>query len=174
LSQGTYNGTITITSGVAANSPQLVGVTLQVSAVPTNNEIGVTCSPSSGKTGETVNCSIYIYGNINAIDKGFGLEFFFDDSMFDYVGTNGGSLTGNWAIGAGYVSDSGKVTLGGYPGLADPIQVGSSGTIAVVVLRVTGGTYPNGQQSTITIRAYADDIAGMRNEPSSTTFTYNK
>jgi len=54
------------------------------------------------------------------------------------------------------------------------IPAGSSGTIIMVTLRVTGGTYNNGQQSQIIIQSYVDDIAGMRPEPASTTFTYRK
>lgn len=172
LGQGTYNGTITITSSTADNSPQRVGVTLQVTAIPTNNEIGVTCSPNSGVTGTTVNCSIYVYGNVKSISA-FGLQLIFDTSMFEYVGTNKGSLTGGWAYVDGSPS-SGTATVGGFAGGGDSIAAGSSGTLAVVVLRVTGGAYSNGQQSTITIRSYTDDIAGMKSEPASTTFTYNK
>ena len=172
LGQGTYNGTITITSGAAVNSPQQVGVTLQVAAIPTNNEISVSCSPNQGLTGATVNCPISILGNLRSISS-FGLQFTFDTNMFDYVGTNKGTLAGDWAYIDGN-NVSGTVTIGGFAGSGSPIPVGSSGTIAVIVLRVTGGTYPNGQQSTITIRAYSDDLAGMTPEPATTTFTFRR
>jgi hypothetical protein len=172
LGQGTYNGTITITSSAAANSPQLVGVTLTVTSIPTNNEIGVICSPGSGVTGTTVNFSVYVYGNLNSISA-FGLQLTFDTSMFQYVGTDKGSLTGGWAYVDGS-NASGTVTVGGFAGGGSAIPTGSSGTIAVVVLRVTGGSYPDGQQSTITIKSYSDDVAGMKPEPASTTFTYKK
>jgi len=172
LGEGTYSGTLTIAAPGASNSPQLVGVTLQIASIPTNNEIGVTCNPSSGKTGDTVSCSIYIYGNTKSLSA-FGLQLKFDTSMFEYVGTNKGSLTGSWAYVDGSHS-SGTVTLGGFAGGASPIPVGSSGTLAVVVLRVTGGSYPNGQKSTITIDSYTDDVSGMKPEPAATTFTYQK
>jgi len=172
LGQGTYNSMITITSRNAANSPQQVSVTLQVTAIPTNNEIRVSCSPSEGPTGTTVNVAISILGNINEITS-FGLQLSFDTNMFQYIGTIKGSLTETWSYVDGN-NVSGTVTIGGLTGSGSPISKGSSGTIAVVTLKVTGGSYSNGQQSQITIRSYADDIAGMKPEPASATFTYRK
>ena len=93
--------------------------------------------------------------------------------MFQYVGTAKGSLTGSWTYVDGNDS-GGTVTLGGFSGSGSTIAVGSSGTIAIVTLRVTGGSYGNGQTSVVTIRSYADDISGMSPEPATTTFTYLK
>jgi len=172
LAVGSYNGIITITSPNASNSPLQVTVALRVGAVPTNNEIRVSCNPSQGVTGTTVNVPISIIGNLNDIAS-FGLELTFDTNMFQYVGTGKGSLTGNWTYLDGNLV-GGTVTIGGLSGAGSVIPTGSSGTIAVVTLRVTGGTYSNGQQSQIVVQSYADDIAGMQPEPSSTTFTYRK
>lgn len=169
---GTYTGTLTITAPGAANSPQLVSVTLQITSVPTNNEIGVTCNPGSAKAGDTVNCSVYIYGNTKSI-AAFGLLLKYDTAMFDYLGVNKGSLTGSWASVDGS-NASGTVTCGGFAGVGSTIPTGSSGTLIVIVLRVTGGSYPNGQKSTITIDSYTDDVAGMKPEPATTTFTLQK
>jgi hypothetical protein len=172
LGVGTYNGTITITGQGAANSPQQVSVTLQVTGIPTNNEIRVGCNPNQGSTGTTVNCPISIVGNLNEI-AAFGLQLVFDTNMFEYVGTSKGSLTGDWSYIDGN-SISGTVTIGGLSGSGNPIPTGSSGTLVVVVLKVTGGSYPNGQQSTVIIQAYTDDVAGMKPEPAAATFTYKK
>jgi hypothetical protein len=132
----------------------------------------VSCSPSEGPTGTTVNVPISIIGNLNEIAS-FGLQLTFDTNMFQYVGTSTGSLTGNWTYVDGN-NVSGTVTIGGLAGSGSTISGGSSGSIAVVTLKVTGGSYSNGQQSQITIQSYADDIAGMKPEPASTTFTYRK
>ena len=172
LGQGTYNGTIIITDSGASNSPQQVSVTLQVTGIPTNNEISVCCSPNSGVTGTTVNCPIAIQGNVADLSA-FGLQLVFDTNMFEYVGINKGSLTGDWTYIDGN-NVSGTVTIGGLSGTGSTIPTGSSGTIVIVVLRVTGGSYPNGQQSTITIQAYMDDVAGLTPEPATATFTYRK
>jgi len=172
LSQGTYNGTITIASAGAINSPQQVSVTLQVTGVPTNNEISVSCNPNQAYAGTTVNCPIAILGNLQGVSS-FGLQLTFDTNMFEYVRTDKGTLTGDWAYIDGN-NISGTVTIGGFAGSGSAIPIGSSGTIAVVVLRVTGGSYPNGQQSTITIRGYSDDLAGMTPEPATATFTFRK
>jgi hypothetical protein len=172
LAVGVYNGMITITSSNATNSPQQVGVTLRVGSIPTNNEIRVSCSPSEGRTGATISVPVSIVGNINEI-LSFGLELTFDSNMFQYVGTSKGSLTGSWAYVDGN-NVGGTVTIGGLAGAGNLIPMGSSGTIAVVTLKVTGGSYSNGQQSQIIIQGYADDIVGMKPEPASATFTYRK
>jgi hypothetical protein len=172
LGRGTYGGTITIAGSGASNSPQQVGVTLQVNAVPTDNEISVSCNPNQGNTGATINGPIAILGNINSLSA-YGLQLTFDPNMFEYVGTNKGSLTGDWSYIDGN-NVSGTVTIGGLTGSGTTIPAGSSGTIAVIVLRVTGGSYGNGQQSTMTIRTYTDDVAGMKPEPATTMFTYRK
>jgi hypothetical protein len=172
LAQGNYNGTITIASPGVANSPQVVGVMLQVTAPGGSNQIGVSCSPSQGGTGTTVSFPISISGNAKAISS-FGLQLTFDTAMFQYVGAAKGSLTGDWTYIDGNDS-SGTVTVGGFSGSGSTVPAGSSGTIAIVTLRVTGGTYSDGQQSQITIRSYADDISGMTPEPATTTFSYRR
>jgi len=170
--QGTYTATITISCPEATNNPQRVDVTLRVAAIPTNNEISVACNPSTGSTGTTVSVPISIYGNIRSISA-FGLQLSFDTNMFEYLGTSKGSLTGSWAFVDGN-NISGTVTIGGFAGSGNTIPSGSEGSLAVVSLRVTGGSYPNGQQSQLTIRNYTDDIAGMKPEPATTIFTYRK
>ncbi len=172
LGQGTYSAAITISSSKATNSPQSVGVTLQVAAIPTNNEIWVSCVPSSATAGTTISVPISILGNIKSIST-FGLQLAFDTNMFDYVGTSKGDLTGSWAFVDGN-NQSGTVTIGGLAGGASPIPAGSQGSLATVTLRVTGGSYPDGRQSQITIRNYTDEIAGMKPEPATTTFTLRK
>jgi len=172
LSQGTYTATITISCPEATNSPQRVDVTLRVATIPTNNEISIACIPSSGYTGTTVSVPISILGNLKSIST-FGLQLTFDTNMFEYVGTSKGSLTGSWAFVDGN-NISGTVTIGGFAGSGIPIPRGSEGSLAVVSLRVTGGSYSNGQQSQLTIRNYTDEIAGMKPEPAITIFTYRK
>jgi hypothetical protein len=172
LAAGVYNGMITITSLHATNSPQQVGVTLRVGSIPTNNEIRVSCSPSEGRTDTTVSIPISIVGNTNEI-LSFGLQLTFDTNMFQYVGTSKGSLTGSWAFIDGN-NISGTVTIGGLAGSGSTIPKGSTGSLVIVTLKVTGGSYSNGQQSQIVIQAYTDDIAGMKPEPASATFTYRK
>jgi len=170
--EGTYIALIAITSPNATNSPQQVGVTLWVTTIPTNNEISVACIPGEGYAGTTVSVPISILGNLSEIAT-FGLQLTFDTNMFDYVGIAKGNLTGSWAFVDGN-NISGTVTIGGLAGSGSPIPAGSAGSLAVVTLRVTGGSYGNGQQSQVTIQGYADDIAGMKPEPATTTFALRK
>lgn len=172
LSQGSYSGTITITSSGAVNSPQTVGIALQITPAGGANQIGVSCSPSQAQTGTTVSFPIDISGNSSAISS-FGVQLTFDTNMFDYVGTSKGSLTGSWTYIDGNAS-GGTVTVGGFAGSGSAVGAGSSGTIAVVTLKVTGGSYSDGKQSVVSISSYADDISGMKPEPATTTFTYKK
>ena len=174
LAKGTYTGTITISSPNAANSPQTVHVTLEISQVQTNNEIAVSCSPTSGKTGAVIDVPITILGNTQLI-KAFGLEVTYDATMFDFVSVSKGSLTGNWGTVIGTVVSPGRVRIGGYVG--DPsfaIPVGSSGSIVILKLKVTCSACNDGKQSQVCIENFTDDIVGMKLAPGCTTFTYRK
>lgn len=175
LAEGNYDGTITVSAPDASNNPQLVPVSLRVGTAPppsTDNRISISCKPSSGGTGTTVSIPISIRGNLQAISS-FGLELTFDANLFDYVNTKKGSLTGSWAFVDGNAS-GGVVTVGGLAGSGSTIPKGSTGTIAIVTLRVTGAGYSDGHVSQLTIRSYSDDISGMQPEPASTSFTYRK
>lgn len=174
LSKGTYRAAITISSPGAANSPQTVNVTLVVSEIPTNNEIAISCSPTSGQTGAAIDFPITILGNTSEI-KAFGLEVTFDATMFELVSVSKGTLTGNWAQVTGNLVSVGKVRIGAWAG--DPavaVRVGSSGSIALLRLRVTCSGCSDGKQSQTCMSSFTDDIVGMRPAPGCTTFTYRK
>lgn len=177
LSKGSYEGTITISSADATNSPQSVRISLEIGDSPptpppsTDNAIFITCDPSSGGSGTLVSIPVSIRGNLRDIET-FGLELTFDSNLFQYQSTSTGNLTGGWMVDSG---GSGSIlTVGGLKGSANAIPVGSIGTIAVVILRVTGTGYSNGYQSQITIRGYIEDIQGMQPDPCSTSFTYRQ
>jgi hypothetical protein len=162
LTEGTYEGTITVTSDEASNSPERITINLEISGQPpppTDNRISIACGPASGGTGTFVSVPISIRGNLQRIST-YGLEFTFDSNLFQYQGTSKGTLTGSWAVVDGNVSAPGTLTIGGFAGSASAIPAGSVGTIAVVSLRVTGAGYSDGHQSQVTIRAYSDDISG--------------
>lgn len=177
LGKGSYEGTIIIGSVEASNSPQHVRISLEVSDSPpipppsADNAIYITCDPSSGGPGTVVSIPVSIRGNINAISS-FGLNLQFDSGLFEYQSTAVGTLTGAWALVDGHVSSPGNITLGGFAGSGNSIPAGSTGTIAVVTLRVTGTGYSSGHVSQITISSLADDISGM--QPSSTSFTFRQ
>jgi hypothetical protein len=179
LAKGSYDGTITVGSADASNSPQRVRISLKISDNPpnpppsTDNRISIACSPASGGTGTVVSIPVSIRGNLQSIST-FGLELTFDSNLFEYVNTSKGSLTGNWAMVDGNLSGSGTVTIGGFAGSANAIPVGSVGSIAVLTLRVTGAGYSDGHQSQVTIRSYSDDISGMQPDPYSMSFTFRQ
>jgi hypothetical protein len=173
LSNGTYSGLITISSPNATNSPQTVAVTLEIGQIPTNNQISISCSPTSGKTGATIDFPISILGNTQEI-KAFGMDVTFDTTVFEFVRVDPGNLTSTWGAGfAGFLRSPGLVKIGGYGGTVS-IPVGSSGTLAVLKLRVTCGTCIDGKQSQVCIGSFTDDIVGMTMAPGCATFTYRK
>jgi hypothetical protein len=179
LGEGSYDGTITVTSADASNSPQRIRIGLEISDNPVNpppstdNAIFISCNPSSGVTETTVSIPVSISGNLNSIST-FGLDLEFDSNLFEYKSTGQGTLTGDWAMVDGNLAGAGRVTVGGFSGSGSTVPIGSVGTIAVVTLKVTGTGYTDGHLSQITIKSYADDISGMRTDPSTTSFTYHK
>jgi hypothetical protein len=173
LPQGTYNATISIADPKASNSPQHIQVSLDIGALPSGNEIWVSCNPSSGKTDTLVTIPISIRGNTREIGV-FGLEFTFDSKMFLFQKVEKGNLTGNWAAVDGNEASSGVVQIGGFRGGGSVIPKGSTGTLAVVTLKVTGTSYADNTQSQVTIRSYMDDISGMNPQPATAAFTYKK
>jgi len=178
LSAGTHNGTITITDPKATNSPQQVNVTLEISEQPpppppppppTTNEVGISISPSSGPTGTIVTLTIFVDGNTSEISSAFGLELNYNTSIFQYLDTSAGDLTGSWAAVDGGAS-GGTITVGGFRGSGSIIPVSSQGSIAVVRLSVI---YSGSSQSTqITLGNLVDDLVGMTINPGSVWFTY--
>jgi hypothetical protein len=177
MAVGNYDGAITVSADDAKNSPQFVTVSLRVSTTApppppsTNNWISVWCNPSSGGTGTTVSVSISIDGNLQVIET-FALTLTFDPLLFNYGNTTSGNLTGGWFVDGN--ASGGVVTIGGARFSASPIPVGSSGTIAVVTLTVTGASYSDGYVSQLTIGSLNDGISGMQPHPGTASFTYRK
>jgi len=170
---GTYFGTIIIDDPNATNSPHGVDVKLELTAPMGDNRISISCSPSSASKDTIIDVPVKIEGNLNEIQV-FGLDLHFDTNMFAFHSCSKGNLTGSWAAVAGNEISAGVVRCGGFAGSASPISIGSQGTIAVIKLRVTGDSYPNGQQSQLEITNYADHISGMGPDPARATFTLQK
>jgi hypothetical protein len=171
LAKGTYNATIRVTDPEASNSPQEVRVNLEMreDAPPpppsTENKIYLVQKKNSGGNGTSVTYEIWIDGNTSAISA-FGLKLTFDDTVFDYVGFNSGSVC-SWSDG-NQVSP-GVVNIGGYGG-TQSIPVGSTGSIAKVTLKVNCGGC-SGQTPSTCIGNFTDDIVGMVQGALCRTFT---
>ncbi len=176
LKEGNYKGTITIKDPKATNSPQKVDVSLEISKKPstepplTNNEVGISISPSSGGTGTIVTVTVSIIGNTSSIPSAFGLVLHYDAAIFQYQGTSKGSLTSSWAAVDGGAS-AGTLTVGGFRGSGGIIPIGSQGSVAVVRFKVIySGTTDRTTQ--ITMNNLIDDFSGMTAKPASVGFTY--
>lgn len=171
LNAGSYNGILSVIDSEASNSPFAVKVNLTINSKVSDNKISISCDPGSGGTNTIVEIPVSIYGNAEEISD-FGLELTFDSSIFAYHSIEKGSLSSSWAYIDGNEISSGKVKVGGFGGTA-AISKGSSGTIAVVKLKVTSAASSD-SQTQIAIQSYIDGIAGMRPEPASVKFTYKK
>jgi len=173
ISEGNYNGNITISDPNAGNSPYTVSVTVEISSPLTDNEISISCEPRSGETGTMVTIPVAINGNINEI-RAFGFELTYDTTMFEYQNVSKGDLTADWGVVDGNEISSGTVIIGALAAQADPILAGGIGSIVNVTLKATCAGCINGQQSQICIQDYTDGIAGMTPEPACAIFTYRK
>jgi hypothetical protein len=173
LGAGVRQAIITVTDPKASNSPQQVDVTLDISPLPTDNKISISCNPDSGQINTIVTVPISITGNLSEIDV-FGLDFAFDQNMFQYQGIAKGNLTGTWAAVDGNSIGPGTLRIGGFAGSGSLVPVGSVGSIAVITLKVVGVSYNDGYRSQLNVKTYTDDISGMTPEPALTYFTFRK
>jgi hypothetical protein len=173
MSEGNYNGNITISDSEAGNSPYEVSVSIGINSPLTDNEISISCDPRSGETGTSVTIPVAIKGNTNEI-RAFGLKLTYDPSMFEYQSVSKGDLTANWGVVDGNEIGSGTVIIAVIAAQAEPISEGGVGSIIKVSLRVTSSGCLNGQQSQICIQDYTDDISGMTPQPTCAIFTYRK
>ena len=175
LGEGTYRGTITISDPNASNSPQTVDVTLRITTNPppaTDNNVTLAINRTSGSSGDIVIVTIGIKGNLQPI-KDFGMDLTYDGAMFDFVSSSKGKLTGNWGLVRAYSPSSGLVKVGGAAFGGTPIAVGSTGSLIIVRLRVTGGSLSDGALSAFSVSTFTDDIQGM-GVPNQRWFTLRK
>jgi len=94
--------------------------------------------------------------------------------MFEFQRVNKSTLTNNWGLLNGNEYSPGIIRIGGAAFSGTPIAIGSSGSIALVTLKVTCSSCINDDTSQITIDGLTDDISLMTVSPSSVTFTYTE
>ena len=138
-----------------------------------DNSLLISCNPSSGGIGTIVDLKISIMGNSKEI-KSFGLEMTFDPAVFQYQSTNKSDITASWATVDGNETSPGKVIIGGFMGSGIPVPAGSSGSLAIIKIKVIYDGNDDGFSRQISIKNYIDDIGGMKSALSSTTFTFKK
>lgn len=138
-----------------------------------DNSLKLSCNPIIGGTGIVVDLNISFIGNSREI-KSFGLEMTFDPAVFQYQGTHKSDLTASWASVDGNETSPGKLIIGGFTGSGNPVPAGSSGSLAIVKIKVIYNGSDDGFSSSISIKNYSDDIVGLQPEPSSTSFTFKK
>jgi hypothetical protein len=139
----------------------------------TCGNIAVVPTPSTGTYDDDIDITINISNNTCEVSA-LGFDLFYDTSMFSYQGiTTQNCLTSDWSMLDAYEISSGHVRVGGYAGSGSYIQPSENGSIAVITLKVICqcGVCPDGQQSTITIDDYRDDLSSYVSEPAQGIFT---
>jgi hypothetical protein len=139
----------------------------------TCGSIGVVPTPSTGTYNDNISIHIKISNNTCAISA-FGFDLYYDSSMFSFQGvTAQNCLTSDWSMLDAYELSSGHIRVGGYVGTGSYIQPSENGSLAVVTLKVICqcGVCTDGQQSTITINDYMDDLSSYVSEPAQGIFT---
>ena len=135
--------------------------------------VAIQLSPSTATSGDEIEVQVNITGNQCEISS-FGFDLLFDTGMFTYVGLEGQStLTADWSMLDGNEINPGQVRIGGYSGTGTNVPTGQNGTLIKIKLEVSGqcGTYPDGQQSTITLDSYFDDLTAYLPQSVQDTFT---
>lgn len=133
--------------------------------------VSVSCDPSSGVTDDVIQVNVSIDGNTEEVSA-FGFDFIYDTNVFQYESVSKGTLTAEWFAVDGNEITPGTITVGGFAGFVS-IPPGSSGSLAVINLRVTCNGCANCQDSQPCVDNYLDGIAGLTPEPSCTTFTFS-
>jgi hypothetical protein len=139
---------------------------IDIIAVEQDNDISdiyLKLNPHTGTTGNIIKISIEISNNIQEINA-FGLDFFYDDSLFTVKSIKKGSLTSDWSMIGGDEADSGKITLGGIAGGGQPIYEDSKGTLVRIWLKVKCDSLLEETPSEVKIENYKDGILAFSPE----------
>lgn len=135
--------------------------------------VALQLTPDSATSGDEIEVLVNISGNQCEISS-FGFDLFYDTGMFTYVGLEGqNTLTADWSMLDGNEINPGQVRIGGYSGTGTNVTTGQDGTLIKITLEVSGqcGTYPDGEQSTVTIDSYFDDLTSYLPQSAQVTFT---
>lgn len=136
--------------------------------------VEVVLTPSTGIYGEEIKVYINISNNQCEMCY-FGFDLFYETSMFSFQGIERENcLTSDWSTVDGYEITPGQVRVGGFAGSASCIQPTENGCLVKVKLKVTCqcGVCPDGQQSTITIDSYWDQLESYEPQPAQGIFTF--
>jgi len=145
----------------------------ETSTNPTAAGISASFNPSSATPDTVVSFTVAIAANSKEI-RSFGGEVAFDTGMFAYQGVAKGSLTGSWALIDGNETSPGVVRLGGSVGGGTAVAANSTGSLFEVRLKVTGGSYGNGQQNRVCLTQFTDDLTQFTSGEACATFTLRK
>ncbi len=137
-------------------------------------DAAVVPTPSSGVYGDEIKIDINISNNQCQMDA-FGFDLFYETSIFSYQGIETlNCLTADWSTVDAVEISPGQVRVGGFAGSGSSIAPADNGSLVAVKLKVTC-QYPNcldGQQSTVTIDTYTDELASYSPQPAQGTFTF--
>lgn len=139
----------------------------------TCGSVDLTLTPAFGTYEDEIQVNVNISNNQCGMTS-LGFDFFYDTSMFSYLGVEAQNcLTADWSMIDGYEVSPGQIRIGGYSGSGTEIQSTDNGCLVRIRLQVVTQCTPgmDGQQSTLTIDAYIDDMETYVPQPAQTDFT---
>jgi hypothetical protein len=136
--------------------------------------VEVVPTPSTGLYGDEILISINISNNQCQMCA-LGFDLFYETSMFSYQGIETlNCLTSDWSTVDADEISPGQVRIGGFAGSGSCIESTDNGCLVKVKLQVVCQCpgCMDGQQSTITIDSYTDELASFEPQPAQGTFTF--
>lgn len=136
--------------------------------------VEVVPTPSTGLYGDEILVSINISNNQCQMCA-LGFDFYYETSMFSYQGIETlNCLTSDWSTVDADEISPGQVRIGGFAGSGSCIESTDNGCLVKVKLKVVCQCpgCMDGQQSTITIDSYTDELASFEPQPAQGTFTF--
>jgi len=135
--------------------------------------VAVVLTPPTATYDEEIEVSINISNNqCEMIYLGFDLLY--ETSLFSFLGVETQNcLTADWSTLDGYEVSPGHLRIGGYAGSGTTIQPNQNGSLVRIRLRVNCpcNVCTDGQQSTIRIDSYIDDLESYLPQPAQGVFT---
>ena len=154
-------------------SESALSSTLLAAAASICGNIEVVPTPSTATYNDEVKVYINITNNQCEMCT-FAFDLFYETSMFSYQGIETQNcLTSDWTMVDANEISPGQVRIGGFAGSASCIQQTENGSLVVVKLKVICqcGLCQDGQQSTISINSYSDELKSYTPQPAQGVFT---
>jgi len=146
---------------------------MNLTSQSTCGNVDVAITPSTATYNDVIEAHITISNN-QCVMSSLGFDLFYDASMFSYIGLDTlNCLTADWSMLDGNEINPGQVRIGGYSGSGTNIPSAQNGIIVKVKFQVICrcDVCSDGQQSSISINSFQDDLSSYIPQPAQDLFT---